>query len=157
MGREQKGKEATRTRNVTFVFHLQNCNYFSMYVFLPFWSLLQFSQVYSSLHRAGGRWDNSGSSVSHVLYDWVSPRLRQKRFPLPTGTRPQGDGDIHFQHSKTEEPLLRRVPNTLMVISYPCPIFAHKLTAQREREGADKQQGHNPHLPPLPSAIVPMT
>lgn len=70
---------------MTFVFHLQNCNYFSMYVFLPFWSLLQLSRVYSSLHRAGGRWDNSGSCVSHVLCGWVSPRLRQKTFLCPQG------------------------------------------------------------------------
>lgn len=140
---------------MTFVFHLQNCNYFSMYVFLPFWSLLQLSRVYSSLHRAGGRWDNSGSCVSHVLCGWVSPRLRQKTFLCPQGQ----DRRVMriYTSSKTGEPLPRKVPNMLMVSSYPCPIFAHKSTEQTEREGADKQRAHDPHLPPRPSAIVPVT
>lgn len=44
-----------------------------------------------------------------------------------------------------------------MLSSYPIPIFAHKLIDQTERKRADKQQGHDLHLPPLPSAIVPLT
>lgn len=131
---------------MTCVFHLQNCNYFSMYVFLPFWSLLQLSRVYSSLHRAGGRWDNSGSSVPRVLSRWVSPGLRQKRFfPCPQGRDRRVMGS----------PFSGSCQNMLMVSSCPCPVLAHKFTEQAD--GADKQRGHDPHLPPLPSAIVPVT
>jgi len=98
--KEQKGKEAVRRRKVTFVFHLQNC--FSMYVILPFWILLQLSWVYSSLHRAGGRWDNSDSSVPCVHSSWVSPRLRQKRFPCPEGRDRRVMG-IHISSTARQE------------------------------------------------------
>lgn len=109
--KEQKGKETMRRSNVTFAFHLQNCNCFSMYVFLPFWSLLQRSRVCSSLHRAGGRWDNSGSSVSRLLLDWVSPRLRRRGSPAHRDQTAGGWG-----YTFPGDPLLRKVLNMLMVI-----------------------------------------
>lgn len=110
--------------NVTSGFHLKNCNYFSMYVFLPFWSLLQLSQVDSSLPRAEGRWDNSDSSE---LSSRASPRLRQK---VPQGPDRRVTG---ISLPKAGELPLRQVLNTLMFSGYPYPVLAHKSTEQMER------------------------
>lgn len=115
--------------------------FFHVTYFSPFWSLLQLSQVYSSPRRAGSRWDNLGSSTPRAMSSQISLGLGQRSFPCKAlGTCISG------------EPLHEEL-SVVAISSPPCP--AH--TQIGGAEGADKQQGHDLQLPPLPSAIDPVT